>query len=176
MQMGCRSQQPSSCSVLLESWPCEPHVDLIPPLPADARPRVAACGATLGGPERWHCDARSVLASHPLASAQMLLPDLTQQAEALPRPIAAVSVANAWALGPFLGTFLYFSTVTRRRHRLCFCARSPLNAAVGSCCIRMIYASWIGAVSAGRGDEADSESARAAARAACSATAAFGGL
>ena len=37
-------------------------------------------------------DARSVLASHLLASAQMMLPDLTQQAEAKPRPIAAVSV------------------------------------------------------------------------------------
>jgi len=111
----------------------------------------------------------------------MMLPDLTQQAEALLTPIAAINVANAWALTrplsrplPFI--WLFFSTVTRRRHRLCFCARSPLNEAVGSCCIRIIYASWIGAVSAGRGDEADSESARAAARAACSATAAFGGL
>jgi hypothetical protein len=28
----------------------------------------------------------------------MMLPDLTQQAEALLMPIAAVSVANAWAL------------------------------------------------------------------------------
>ena len=28
----------------------------------------------------------------------MMLPDLTQQAEALLTPIAAVSVANAWAL------------------------------------------------------------------------------
>ena len=33
---------------------------------------------------------------------------------------------------------IFFSTVTRRRHRLCFCARSPLNAAVGSCCIRIL--------------------------------------
>ena len=58
--------------------------------------------------------ARSVLASHLLASAQMMLPDLTQQAEALLTPIAAVNVANAWALTrplsrplPFIG--LYFT-------------------------------------------------------------------
>ena len=58
--------------------------------------------------------ARSVLASHLLASAQMMLPDLTQQAEALLTPIAAINVANAWALTrplsrplPFIG--LYFT-------------------------------------------------------------------
>ena len=39
---------------------------------------------------------------------------------------------------PSLYLTIFFSSVTRRRHRLCFCARSPLNAAVGSCCIRIL--------------------------------------
>ena len=65
--------------------------------------------------------ARSVLASHLLASAQMMLPDLTQQAEALLTPIAAVNVANAWGLTRplsrlFLGPFLLFDYIFQYSH------------------------------------------------------------
>ena len=43
----------------------------------------------------------------------MLLPDLTQQAEALLTPIVAVSVANAWAVTRPLSRPLPISTVTQ---------------------------------------------------------------
>ena len=60
-------------------------------------------------------DARSVLASHLLASAQMLLPDLTQQAEALPRPIAAVSVwGKATGTRPLSRPLPIFDYILRR--------------------------------------------------------------
>ena len=111
--------------------------------------------------------ARSVLASHLLASAQMMLPDLTQQAEALPMPIAAASVANAWALTrPFLGPFLIFDYIFQFSHAtaaqtLLLC-KEPIQSRDGGTDFasvqgahstqrsgRAVYASWI--VSAGRG-------------------------
>ena len=50
-----------------------------------------------------------------------MLPDLTQQAEALLTPIAAVNVANAWALTRplsrlFLGPFLLFDYIFQYSH------------------------------------------------------------